>query len=181
MTMLIIFHFITSALIPVFAHSTMLGVMYDDCIDDDMGDGIDEMWYALQNGNYTVHISHNVETITYRFVDDPAAGYSWTPSGEDSTVGENIKAIYAASMEKWNNVYFYSYNDDGTITKNKLINVVETIQDDATITIYPATTLELGNIAAQVVPTGNIWQIEDNPINHYHAPTWRMDVNIDKI
>lgn len=178
LTLAIVMNLINVIAVPAFAHNAILEVDYDDCVDY-IGDGINEMWYALQNDVYGVHYPHDISTITYRFVDDPAAGYSWTPSGKSSSVGEEIKTVFAASMEKWNNVYFYSYNDDGTITKNKIINVVEVTQGDANITIYPATINELEGAAAQVIPDGYVWVIEDEPIAHYHAPTWRLDVNID--
>ena len=178
LTLAIVMNLINVMAVPAFAHNTMLDVNYDDCVDY-IGDGINEMWYALQDDVYGVHYPHEVSTITYRFVDDPAAGYSWTPNGKSSLVGEEIKSAFAASMEKWNNVYFYSYNADGTITKNKIINVVEVTQGEANITIYPATINELEGAAAQVIPDGYVWVIEDEPIAHYHAPTWKLDVNID--
>ncbi|MBQ7389669.1 MAG: hypothetical protein IJW02_01030 [Clostridia bacterium] len=178
-TLAVVLHFIGVTAIQAFAHEAMLDVNYDDCIGDIDDDGINEMWYFLENGSYCVHIGHETDTITYRFVDDPAAGYSWTPSGESSAVGDEIKAAYAASMQKWNNVYFYSYNTDGTITKNKLINIIEITQGDANITIYPATSDELEGNVALTSPIGSVLLIENDTITHIHAPTWRMDVNID--
>ena len=182
-TLAVVLHFIGVTAILAFAHDAMLDVNYDNCIGD-TGDGIDEMWYLLENGSYGIHFEHETETITYRFVDDPEIGYSWTPSGKTSEVGDEIKDAYAASMQKWNNVYFYSYNADGTITKNKLINIVEITQGDANITIYPATIDELAGAAAQTSILGYVWLIEEKnkdniSISHFHAPTWRMDVNID--
>ena len=119
MSFVVVLQFITVSTIPTFAHNSMLDVDYDNCQNNPNGDGINEMWYVLQDDSYNLHYSHETTTITYRFVDDPAAGYSWKPNGKPEALGNEIKALYATSMKKWNNVYFYSYNTDGTITKNK--------------------------------------------------------------
>lgn len=94
MSLVIVLQFITVLTIPAFAHNSMLYVDYDNCQEDLNGDGINEMWYVLQDDSYNLHYPHEAATITYRFVDDPAAGYSWTPNGKAEAVGEEIKALY---------------------------------------------------------------------------------------
>lgn len=44
--------------ITVFAHEAPLEVNYDACVEDLEGDGIDEMWYILENDEGCRHISH---------------------------------------------------------------------------------------------------------------------------
>ena len=84
----------------------MLDVKYDDCDDDRAGDGIDEMWYILENDEGCRHISHQETTIKYFFEDDPIKGGCWTVGGISASEAELIKAAIAESMEKWNNVCF---------------------------------------------------------------------------
>ena len=101
------------------------------------------------------------------------------PEGQSSTVGDEIKTAYANSMKKWNNVYFYSYNQDGTITKNKLINVVEGSANNHNLTIYPVTGVK-GMIAGTgVAATSDELIIETGTTTHAHCSDWVMLVNID--
>ena len=163
--------------IPISAHDAILDVTYDDCvIDENNSDGINEIWYILDTDTFRRHISHEVETITYRFegTDD-----QWTPYGKSQEIVDEIKSAYASSMEKWNNIYFYSYNSDGSITKKQLINLVEITQGEANITIYPSNTLTLWGTIAQTYPLGLGEEIPGETISHDHYQYWGMDVNVD--
>ena len=53
--------------IQVFAHPQMLNVLYDTCVGSYDEDGINEMWYALNNNGNCKHISHEETTIKYCF------------------------------------------------------------------------------------------------------------------
>lgn len=85
-------------------------------------------WYNKGTNQFIScpHISHEKTVVTYYFAETSKDGtYSWTTDVSE-TVANDIKNTYANSMKKWNNVYFYSYDDStGLITKNKIINVVE--------------------------------------------------------
>ena len=167
-TLIIIFSFFTANSIPVLAHGTVLDVIYDDCIGIADNDGIDEMWYVLERGDISHHISHETTTIRYRFEEDP----EWIPVGLPEAVGEEIKEAFSNSIEKWNNIYFYSYNSNGTITKRKLINIVEVTSGECEVIIRPDTDMmPIARTAPDIDGT-------ENP-GHHHYSSWIMDVNVD--
>ena len=173
LTLILDFSFI--GFIPVSAHSNMLDVKYDDCDDDRAGDGIDEMWYILENDEGCRHISHQETTIKYFFEDDPNKGGCWTVGGISASEAELIKAAIAESMEKWNNVCFYKYNADGTITKNKLIEVVEVERGEKNLTIFPV--ISNDDIVAS---TGTAIGCDDEvETGHTHSSQWGMFVNLN--
>lgn len=180
MSFVVVLQFISVSTIPAFAHNSMLDVDYDNCQAVLSGDGIDEVWYILEQSSQVSHISHEVHTIKYYFEEYcPGTNITWVPEGKSSLVGEEIKNAYANSMKKWNSVYFYSCNQDGTITKNKLIDIVEGTASDHNLTIYPITgydgTMAMTGAAAisdeLIVETGNP--------THTHYSDWVMLVNID--
>ena len=170
MALLMVLNFSIVGSISAFAHETMLEVSYDDCIPANGSDGIDEMWYVLTHGT-CYHFPHNVDTVTYRFMGESD---DWIPEGMTEDVGEQTKAIYANSMEKWNNVYFYTYNPDGTISKNKLINVVQITEGNANISIYPTNSQDSDIEGAITIPIGR-----DHTIQHEHITNWEMTINIE--
>ena len=177
-TLVLTLNFSFVASIPISAHDAVLEVDYDGCVGVDGNDGIDEMWYALESSaNY--HIGHDVRTIRYYFAEsDPETGFTWVPDGVSEAVSEEIKNAYANSMKKWNNVFFYSYNSDGTITKNRLIEIVEvTTEEECNLIIYPSTTLP--NIATVGGIGGSKETIEPGEIQHNHYAQWEMTVNIN--
>ena len=53
--------------VQVYAHDALLNVEYDDCIYNLNGDGIDEMWYTLNNSSSCWHLDDNITTIKYYF------------------------------------------------------------------------------------------------------------------
>ena len=180
MTFIVIVNFLTVSTISILAHETVLDVDYDSCIALEEGDGINEMWYVLENGGLTYHLGHEVSTIKYYFAEQHFdTGCTWTPEGESSTVGEIIKTSYANSMKKWNNVYFYSYNSDGSINKKKIINIIAGTATDNNLTIYPTT----GN--SGIIASTTTWLYSDDLVpdpassKHYHCADWIMEVNID--
>lgn len=70
-------------------------------------------------------MSHNKKILKYYISDtdkdDPTK--TWTTLvGE--TVANEIKNAFVNSMKQWNDVYFYSYNSNGTRNKNKIIDIV---------------------------------------------------------
>ena len=177
MVLMIILNLSIISSIPITAHEAILDVTYDACvIDENNSEGINEMWYALTLGNKQYHFPSETITITYCFAGNPD---EWIPNGKSASVGVEIKNAYANSMKKWNNVYFYSYNSDGTITKNKLIEVVEITEGTPNIIISPATMNEMGDDMAGTVEYTEWGGVETVSNNHIHYSHWLMWVNID--
>ena len=125
------------------AHSNQLDITYDYCVpkdykdENDIGDGYEERWYQLVNKkNCTYHIPNATEGIT-------TIKYYINPTSEDEYITWNIIASakyaiedYKTSMEKWNNIYFFNYVNDGSIIKRKMINIVEGTKEDHNLIIY---------------------------------------------
>ena len=162
---------LTSTIFETFAHTNILAVFYDDCIPSEENDFIDEMWYKLDDGDENSHLSHEVTTIKYYFDDNPDTGETW-----DSARASEIKQAYANSMEKWNNVYFYSISYTGIVTKNKIINVVEGTENDHNLIIYPARGTEYLTLMNHV---DTAQEIESGLVGHAHYSEWRMTVFLD--
>ena len=172
--LILLVNFLFASSIPAFAHTEPLAVVYDPCVvDSNNSDGIDEMWYILDNGASSYHLSHETDTITYYFEENGSNGCTWTTGDISEAEAEEIKTAYANSMKKWNNVYFYSHNSDGTITKNKIINVVEGTAETANLKIYPGT----GSVFASTMIDP---QYGSSRTIHFHAPAWKMIVNVNQ-
>ena len=131
------------SIISVFAHPERLNVVYDACVPDE-NDGLDEMWYNLEAPNSNTpylcqHLDHQITTLKYIFSEYGEDGITTWDTGSDENMALTIKTIVAEGMEKWNNVYFYSYDSLGNIVKKKIINVVEVFDvNDANLIIYPS-------------------------------------------
>lgn len=174
---------ITLVTIPAYAHNAMLDIDYDDCEGDANSDGINETWYCLDSSAYCYHLSHEVETIKYYFLNSDEC--SWT-SYVSTEIAAEIQAAYARSMEKWNNVYFYSYGDDGNVVKHRVINVVEGTADDYNLLIYPTYNLpepgETYTVASTYATISSAIVIEaaeaEGDIEHIHPTNWKMVVNV---
>ena len=205
--------FLTSGVL-TYAHEALLDVEYDDCeVDLEKGtpvnDGEDEIWYYLNSrrlANYVQHIDHETQTIRYYFADRAKddRNYTWTTDiyteylktmspelalEEAEKTAENIKKAYADSMKKWNNVYYYSYDEDGNRIANKVINIIEGTEENHNLTIYPINYYQsnssdesifdvtyaacvIGRVFSHVVE-----ELEINPI-HFHCANWYMNVNV---
>ena len=163
--------------IQVFAHDAMLDVDYDNCIHDASGDGIDETWYILNLASSCSHLSDEDLTIKYYFKESFSdEEYTWTTDVSES-VAEEIKNAYANSMKKWNNVYFYSYDSDGTVTKHKIINIVEGTASDHNLLICPDGAVN--NFAGTLPVMGSCSLIEPGTITHNHYSEWIMYVYVN--
>ena len=176
MAIVMIVNFSIFSAIKVFAHDAMLNVDYDDCTGINGSDGIDETWYALDVPPFCYHLGDEVNTIKYYFKESSSDGtYTWTTDISES-VAQEIKNAYANSMKKWNNVYFYSYNDYGVLTKHKIINVVEGTASDHNLSIYPGTNLRT---LASTDVVGSYELIESDPLSHRHYNEWEMNVYVN--
>lgn len=169
---------------PIHAHDSFLDVVYDDCVYSSPengaelpADGIDEAWYILKSGGWSSHMATEIMTVKYYFAPESEDGqYQWTSGGISPDVANEIKESYAQSMKKWNNVYFYSYEENGSIIKNKIINIVEGTENDHNLIIYPA--LNINAIAGtyRVGPSERIETV--NLYYHEHYSEWKMLVNL---
>ena len=189
--LIVIFFLINCLLIvnslDVNAHSNLLTVDYDECIPGDDIAEKDEVWYYLCETNYSqetffdyFHIGQNITTIKYYFEDASfdGSGYTWT-TDIDEELANNIKTAYVESMKKWNDVYYYSYDDNGNMITHKIINIVEGTKDDHNLSIYP---LE-HYFGAPIASTGNMNSGEDietniSNITHRHISEFYMNINI---
>ena len=197
MALLIVVNFSIYGTLQVFAHDEMLDVTYDNCQADEGNDGIDELWYALSRDSICRHYSDESAVIKYYFEDtaenDPTRTWesyilennydnleNITNDMAENMV-EEIKDAYANSMKKWNNVYFYSDGADGVVTKHKVIYVVEGTESDHNLSIYPASSIELGEktIANAAPVEVDVEVIEEGSVAHKHYSEWKMNVNID--
>lgn len=147
----------------VFAHDAMLDVIYDDCVNDESSDGINETWYTLEQGDFYMHIDDDIDTIMYYFEDDPN-GSTWAECLSPSRIIE-VQEAYASSMEKWNHVYFYTTDASGNIVKNRLINVVEGTENEHNLSIYPVK----NDLSAKVATTSHEGSYDNLPCEDgYH-------------
>ena len=170
--------FIISVKTVVSAHEEMLDVEYDDCIPIFSGEGVDEMWYYLSEELLCYHISDEVQTIKYYFMEhaENDSNYTWTTDVSEE-VAQEIKEAYASSMEKWNNVYFYSHDSNGYLVKCKIINIVEGTENDHNLSIYPMSDSEYVAITWQ--PLTDYLDENDYAI-HYHTSNLKMGVNVSR-
>ena len=180
----IVFH------IQTLAHSAVLNVTYDNCSPEE-GDGYSEMWYLLYKGDVCYHISHEENIIKYCYESSDAEWIEYVKQAYENSITDEtaldvvrqIKIDYANSMKKWNNVYFYSYDSEGTVTKNRLINVVEAEDaNSATLLIYPnindnVTDITIANTSPDI-DTRTV--IESGEKNHYHYSKWIMNLFLDQ-
>ena len=169
----------------------MLSVIYDDCVSKNNEDGLNESWYFnISEETNCYHLGHEETTIKYYFEEETeeesvednsleTRTYKWTDlvSADEE---KEIKEAYANSMKKWNNVYFYFYNDDGSVTKNKIINVVEGTKDDHNLSIYPSS---YDTYLASTQAVGGKEDVEekmvgDNIVDHNHYNQWKMKIYV---
>ena len=178
----------------VFAHMSILEVEYDDCENKETTDGEDETWYMLYR-TYSEgsiehrHISEETSTIRYWFEESAPnnSSYTWT-SETDITeeIAQDIKTSYINSVMKWNNIYYYTYDENGNRISNKIINIIQGTKDNHNLSIFP---IENGSdmnnekvtYFAATAPTGKPNEIDtgiDN-IDHLHYEEWKMYVNLE--
>ena len=112
-TMLLVTILFSLVTTKTFAHDNYLIVDYDNCQANLSGDGLNEMWYLIDNGAGCYHLDNEIAEIKYYFSDSSPSGYTWTTDLSE-TEATQVKEAYAASMKKWNDVYFYFYDCSAT-------------------------------------------------------------------
>lgn len=178
-TLAIVVNFLMFSTVQIFAHDTVLDVEYDDCVFDEQNHLIDDAWYFLDRNNTVCYHLDEETTIKYYFEDpSPDDVEAWAEEGPSDEIVQDIKNAYAYSMKKWNNIYFYSYDDYGVLTKHKIVNVVEGTALDHNLSIYLVSGSEFNAI------TDDIYSDEDedfgleNNLLHYHVSEWEMKVYV---
>ncbi len=191
----------------IYAHELVLDIEYDPCaisLDETseiVSDGENEMWYFIEHDGFEQdHISHTITTIKYYFDDvyDESSNlvYSWTTdiykyyisqglshseaTSQAAIIAEEIKDAFVASMEKWNNIYYYSYDENGNRVAHKIINIIEGTQNDHNLTIYPMDCIEGGNDFAKII-SGDICEdnrVEPDDLYHTHYSNYVINVNV---
>ncbi len=157
------------------AHNANLDVEYDNCVpesyvdSDNIGAGYDELWYKMSPAS---HIGHNISTIKYYIA--PCQELNEEETWEKS-IGEEkaawIKAYIRKGIEKWNDVYFYSYNASGVATRTKLVNIVEGTANDYNVIIYPTGFVYFGH-------TEGIPQSADDTYVQRHYNQFKMLISL---
>ena len=183
----------------VLAHFEEIDVTFDECIPVDYNegnDGINEKWfeyYPLSGTHPTYHFyatsTFSTQTIKYYFNETEQINnnnsnlsydelYKWDT---DITTSEaiDLKNKYSDSMERWNNIYIYSIDNNNYAIKRKLVNIIEGTANDNNIIIYPT------NSTYSVADTIYFDDDEDDTIifthnnhEHYHYEHYNMRVNI---
>lgn len=187
---LLFFAFVDNSL-KVFAHQSLLNIEYDNCAKNSDADCEDERWYYLIEEEYLPsydsdlvinfrHLSHEVQNIKYYFetYDYEGTGYTWTEN-ISLQIAEEIRNAYIDSMKKWNDVYYYTYDANGSRISHKIINVVEGTENDHNLTIYPITHENAYGSYALTTYLGEEEKINTGiqNTNHVHNNEWRMSVN----
>ena len=182
------FLFTFFARISIFAHDYVLNVNYDSCVAETIlsdghyetlvEEGLDETWYCLTSNTFLKHIPDEINTIKYYFADS-SGNYTWTTDVSEE-VAKEIKNAFVNSMKKWNNIYCYSYSEDGTKSVRKIIDIVEGSKDDYNIIIYPAIldAIASTNIKDDGVYNPDIEDYSEVGVHHKHYDKWVMYVNV---
>ena len=188
--LILIINIFAMSAIQGFAHPQMLNVGYDICDGSVNENGIDEMWYVLNDKEKCEHLSHENTTIKYYFseysrgnanatwinlIRNIVPSYVSTDTIED--IVSDIKEAYAESMEKWNNVYFYTYDSSGNVVKNRVINVTQVFTDaEANLTIYPVSNTD--NPAGTIPLISASTTVETEDVSHKHCSCWIMNIDV---
>ena len=99
-----------------------------------------------------------------------------------STIIDEVKTGFINSMKKWNNIHIYSINSDSTVTKRKLINIVEGTSEDWNIIVSPMNTIKKGRqnnaTTLHIIEDGaNDYIFTKNHYNHFHMNKYSVVVN----
>ena len=150
----LLFVLILYSSLSILAHPTMLNVNYDECSQEEHIDGEDELWYRIDeifppSSGISLHMSHAVLEIKYyfsyendqtwtKYVKDAAQQFNVSLSESEAlTIVQSIQNCFVNSMKRWNDVYYYSYDDNNNRIKNKIITVKQGTQYDNNVVIYP--------------------------------------------
>ncbi len=188
---LAVFTLVIICTISVDAHSEIPEVYYDSCTELPFVDGIDEVWYIFEGVNKqdfgaegvveNFHLGNGAQIMLYYFepegqyvIEETVYSYTWKETGWEPE--EDIKTAYADSMKKWNNVYFYTYDSNGTITKNRLIYIAEGTAQNHNLSIFPTSA---SSSAAFTAPVGEGSVIDNGDVPHKHYSQWSMWVDVN--
>ena len=91
---------------------------------------------------------------------------------------QTLKNAFVNSMKKWNDVYFYSYKQDGTKSKEKVINIVEGSSSDYDIIIYPEKPDYSSVAGTNYIGAPTSTEIKSSNVEHNHYLKFYIKVNI---
>ena len=169
------------------AHGTVLEVNYDEC-----GDDLEKSWYLLSDcdsdefRHYYSHVSDNT-IIRYHIHDTGYENnsYSWTTDINEIDAAQ-IKESLINSMKLWNDVIFYTYDENGNKIENQLVSVVEggSNEEDHNLCIYPTNSNEGHSASISYYEEyeneeQEILLVEDEDnFSHKHIKKYLMVVNV---
>lgn len=189
---------ILSLSLTTVAHPLILNISYDECSQEELVDGENEIWYKIDEistgfPNTSLHLSDTTYEIKYYFsptaknsnddwitcVKRVANSYPWytvLSDSEASAIVDQIQSVYAESMKKWNDFYYFSYDSNGNRVANKIITIAEGTSTDYNVKIYP--TYEQGASVASTMIDCIVddWDIVAH--NHAHISMYNMTINI---
>lgn len=126
--------------ISVNAHTNDLNVELDNCMENS-----DLRWYKLLENDsmedWTQHNHIDQSTMTLKYFVTRSIDYNESDLITEQFINE-VTLSFTNSMKKWNDIYFYSYNDDSSITKNKVVNIEEGTSDDYNLLIILCTSVD---------------------------------------
>lgn len=167
----------------LFAHPDILDVAYDACETIQVQDGEDGLWYLLYRPlsgyNEYRHLSEDVTTIRYYFSsyakDNP--DYTWTTDVSED-IANDIQNAFAKSLSKWNDVVFYTYDQNGNRTKKQLITVEEGTKENYNLLIYPIDATAPYIASTGPLGMGSVIDTHSPSLRHMHYDKWYMNVNV---
>ncbi len=174
----------------ILAHDAFLNVVYDSCDAEKLANGINEVWYEVDDIFYpdkSVHLSHETYEIRFYFSDQSewidsvqqVAFDNWQvvlTNDEATDMVEQIQSVLVESMQKWNNVYYYSYDAYGNKTAHKIITVTEGDFSNHNLIIEPAITTEF---VARTIFSRASWEYIYIQDYHHHSSFYTMQLSIN--
>ncbi|MCM1260875.1 MAG: hypothetical protein NC182_07095 [Prevotella sp.] len=167
----------------IFAHPNVLDVAYDAYQSTQDQEEENELWYLLHRSHIEydeyLHLSEDTTIIRYYFSDYAKndLDYTWTTDVSEEIATE-IRNAFIKSLCKWNDVVYYTYDQNGNRIKRQLITIEEGTKDNYNLLIYP-----IGATApyvASTAPLGEGIRIDTHTslLRHIHYEKWYMNVNL---
>lgn len=166
-----------------FAHPNILDVTYDMCQPAQNQEGEGELWYLLYRPllecKEYFHLGEDMPVIRYYVLDHAKDNldYTWT-TDVSKEIADEIQDAFIKSLCKWNDVFFYTYDQEGHRTKRPLITIEEGTKENYNLLICPIDAT--APYVASTAPLGEGIKI-DTPtpyLRHIHYEQWYMNVNL---
>lgn len=167
----------------VFAHPDVLDVEYDVCQPTKGKEGEDELWYLLYRPllgyDEYLHLSEDITTIRYFFSDCAKNNpdYTWT-TDVSKEIAQDIQNAFAKSLCKWNEVAYYTYDQEGNRIRRQLITVEEGTKENYNLLIYPTDATAPYIASTAPLSAGTEVDTQSSILHHIHCDKWYMNVNL---